>query len=217
MTDARTRDLEPLLPGPLPAGETVLWQGGTDWRSLAVHAFHIRKIAVYFGILLAWRAAIAWYDGETFQDWSATMAAMLGVAALCCALLTGIAWLAGRTTVYAITQRRVILRIGIALPMTINIPLRRVMSADLLMHRDGTGDIALILGPDDRIAYLHLWPHARPWRFTRSEPMLRCVADADRAAQILALAAAAEPTWRESKPAGDAAMADGWARPAQAA
>ena len=29
----------------------------------------------------------------------------------------------------------------------------------------------------DRIAYLHLWPHARRWRFSKPEPMLRCIPD----------------------------------------
>jgi hypothetical protein len=37
-------------------GEHVVWQGAPDWRSLAVHAFHVRKIALYFVFMLALQA-----------------------------------------------------------------------------------------------------------------------------------------------------------------
>jgi hypothetical protein len=47
------------------------------------------------------------------------------------------------------------------------------------------GDIALSLYPTDRIAWLHLWPHARAWRLTQPEPALRCIKDADAVGKIL--------------------------------
>ena len=58
-------DFEPErgLPEPLPPGETVLWQGSPDWLLLARRAFHVRKVAVYFGLLLAWRVAGTLADG----------------------------------------------------------------------------------------------------------------------------------------------------------
>ena len=40
------------LPEPLPAGERMIWQGKPDWRALALRAFHVRKVAIYFGVLL---------------------------------------------------------------------------------------------------------------------------------------------------------------------
>ena len=46
----------PGLPSALPPGERILWQGAPDWRSLAVHAFHVRKIALYFVFMLAVQA-----------------------------------------------------------------------------------------------------------------------------------------------------------------
>jgi len=44
---------------------------------------------------------------------------------------------AAYTTIYAITTRRVFLRIGIALPLTINLPLRRIEASSLALHADG--------------------------------------------------------------------------------
>ena len=58
------------------------------------------------------------------------------------------------------------------------------------MHRiDGKhGDLALVLRGDTRIAYLHLWPHVRPWRLQRTQPMLRCLPDVDGIAAKVAAA-----------------------------
>ena len=55
----------------------------------------------------------------------------------------------------------------------------------------GTGDLALRVKPGNRIAYLHLWPHARPWHVTAPEPMMRSVPDAADVSAILARALAA--------------------------
>jgi len=34
------------LPEHLPQGEVMLWQGSPHWQSLALRAFHIRKVAL---------------------------------------------------------------------------------------------------------------------------------------------------------------------------
>ncbi|MEM1103487.1 MAG: hypothetical protein AAGH48_05230, partial [Pseudomonadota bacterium] len=44
------------LPEALPEGERILWQGEPTWRQLAVNVFHIRALAIYFGVLMIWRA-----------------------------------------------------------------------------------------------------------------------------------------------------------------
>lgn len=176
---------------PLPEGEQVLWQGAPAWGSLACHAFHVRKVAIYFAVLVAWRIASGLADGETAGVlamaglWFATLA-LAGVA-----VLAALAWASARTSTYAITSRRVAMRIGVALPMTVNLPLHLIESAALRRYRDGTGDIPLALRGDDRIAWLHLWPHVRPWRLARPQPMLRAVPEAERVARILAEATAA--------------------------
>ena len=42
--------------------------------------------------------------------------------------------------------------------------------------------------PDQKIAYLNLWPHARPFRMANPEPALRCVPRAIEVAEILSRA-----------------------------
>lgn len=190
-------EFEPIrgLPERLPEGESILWQGAPNWWGLARSAFHVRKVAVYFAILMIWHISSSLWDGKGIQDAAAGASVLLGVGVVAVALLTLLAWMQARSTVYTITNRRVVFRTGVALVLAINVPFRRIVSAGLRLNRDGSGDIPLALGSDDRVAYLHLWPHARPWRFTRPEPMLRAVPDVAKVAKILtrALEDASEP------------------------
>lgn len=175
----------PGLPERLPAGERVLWQGAPDWKVLARSAFHVRKLAIYFAVLLSWRAATALLDGRSPQDalLATLRLAPLAVAAL--GLLTLFAWLAARSTLYTITNRRLVMRFGVALPMTVNIPFLLIQSAALKTSGKGAGDISLALTPAQRIAYLHMWPHVRPWQFSKPQPTLRALPDAAPVAEIL--------------------------------
>jgi hypothetical protein len=181
----------PGLPESLPAGERLLWQGAPDWRALAVEALHVRKVALYFAVLLAWRGAdaVAGGAGVAAALWHAI--GVLPLALLALALLAGFAALVGRTTVYTVTDRRIVMRIGVVLSVTFNLPYSAIGAASLRPRSDGHGDIALALAGRDRIAYLHLWPHARPWQLRRPEPMLRALPQARQVAQTIADALAA--------------------------
>lgn len=173
------------LPEVLPKGEHILWQGAPDWRAMALRVFHLRKLALYFGLILALRAANALYDGGGAAAAAMSVAVALPWCLLALALFASLAWLSARTTAYTITDRRVVMRVGIVLSLTFNLPLVRIDGAGLRRLAGGVGDIALQLPRGERIAYLHLWPHARPWHFRQPEPMLRCVPDAEAVAQLL--------------------------------
>lgn len=175
----------PGLPEALPKDERILWQGAPDWRLLARRAFHIRGLALYFVAMLALRGAVVAADGGGAAEVAIAVAWLLPLVAFALALLAGGAWLAARGTLYTLTDRRVVMRIGIVLTLTLNLPLRRLAAADLHLESDGHGDVALRLAGSDRIAWLHLWPHARPWRVRDPQPMLRAIPDAARVAERL--------------------------------
>lgn len=174
------------LPERLPAGERILWQGSPDWRVLARTAFHGRKVAVYFAVLLCVRFALLVSGGAGIADALLRTAWVAPLPAVGLALLLGMAWLSARTTVYTLTDRRLVLRIGIVLTMTFNIPLRRVESAGVHLEASGHGDLPIVLKSPDRIPWAQLWPHNRPWHLRRPQPMLRAVPDASRVAGLLA-------------------------------
>jgi hypothetical protein len=75
---------------------------------------------------------------------------------------------------------------GAALPFALNLPFGTIGTAAAKVYKDGSADIPLTLTGSGRIAYLHLWPHARPWQLRHPQPMLRCVPDGQGVVAILA-------------------------------
>lgn len=181
------------LPEPLPAGERVLWQGSPDWRVLARHVFHVRTLALYFAAILVIRGAFVLSDGGTAAAALKAIGMTLPLVALAIGIALGLAILCARTSVYTITDKRVTMRIGIVLNLTFNLPFKRIAGAGYRQVGNGAGDIPLTLAGTDQIAYLHLWPHARPWRITKAEPMLRCVPQGAEVARVLGQA------WSQSR------------------
>ena len=180
-------EFEPVrgLPGYLPEGERLLWQGAPCWITLARTVFHAGLVAAYFAVLIAWRIGSELWIGDDMKtallsaSWLATTGAIaLGIIAL-------LAWITARTTVYSITSRRVVMRFGAALPLTVNLPYAAIVSADMKVNRDRTGDIALALTNNGRLAYFHLWPHARPWHLGKTQPMMRALPDPAAVANLL--------------------------------
>jgi hypothetical protein len=98
----------------------------------------------------------------------------------------------------------VVIRFGVALPMAVNIPFKVIEGAGLRTYADGTGDITLSLAPQQRINYLIMWPNVRPWHMLKPQPMLRCIPNAERVAEILgtALRGAAESDVKPQEDAG---------------
>jgi hypothetical protein len=174
------------LPALLPRGERILWQGAPAWRPLARRAFKTRAVALWFGAIVAFRFGQGLTGDRTMEDAlaSSLIAGCLGATALVILGLLALGY--AKTTVYTITNRRVVIRFGLAIDMSINLPFKQVASAAAKVHGDGTADLPLRLAGKDRIAYLHLWPNVRPWRFNDPEPMLRAVPGGERVAELLA-------------------------------
>ncbi len=181
------------LPAPLPAGERVVWQGKPSFKGLALRSFHIREVAVYFGLLLVWRLWSNWSNGLTATDAAISALWLIAPAVSAMAVLAGLAWLFRRAACYTITTKRVLFQFGVALPMTMNIPLSKSANAALKTYRDGSGDIPLRVLDDKRVSYALLWPHIRPWHLRAPEPMLRAVPDAAIAAAKLAEVLGGQP------------------------
>ncbi len=173
------------LPERLPAGERILWQGAPQAALLARQVFHADKVAVYFVAMLAWRFVSALNDGASGVEALASLTWLAPLFALAVAALVLMAWLCARGTAYTLTNRRVVMRIGIVLTVTYNLPLRCIESADLRLGRHNRGDITLALEPGTQIAWIHLWPHVRPWRLARTQPMLRGLVGAAEVARLL--------------------------------
>ncbi len=182
----------PGLPGHLPRDEKVLWQGSPSWTHLAIRTLHVRKIWIYFALLAVWQAATLLQAGESWLTALASTRWSVLAAALATAILSLLAWSMARATIYTITNKRVVLRSGVALPMAINIPFSEIEGASVRQFSGGNGDIPLQLTNKQRLAYLVLWPNVRPWLVNHPQPMLRAIDGANNAGRILAEALAAD-------------------------
>jgi hypothetical protein len=186
-------DAEPIpgLPAELPAGEAILWQGRPSFGGLARRALHLRWMSIYFMLLALWRGSSIALGGGDALDVAQGAGFMLLIGAVPMGLLALYGWLSARMTLYTITTRRVVIRTGVALPMTVNIPYAVIGSAGVAKHDDGTGDIALQVMPPHRVSWIALWPYIRSWHVSRPQPTLRALAEPEKAAQFLGRALAA--------------------------
>ena len=184
------------LPERLPANEHILWQGSPDVGAMARRVFHIRKVAFYFAVLLAAHVANLLWSGSSAVQALMSLRWLLPLAVLGLGAVYVLARMTAKTTVYTLTDKRIVMRVGIVLTITFNLPLSALTSAGLHLYDksadktspEGFGDITLALGGQVRIAWFQLWPHARPWRFNKPEPMLRAVPNAQAVSDQLSAA-----------------------------
>lgn len=174
------------LPEELPEGEYIVWQGSPEWGALAKRVFRIRGVALYFLLLLAWYASVQLSQAAGLGAVMTAMTWPLALGATALGILALLAWAYAQTTIYTLTNRRIVLRFGVAIQMMINLPLERVESADLARYGDDMGDICLTLAPGERISYIALWPNARPWHFSPVKPSLRGLHNPTLVASLLA-------------------------------
>jgi len=181
----------PGLPELPPDGERILWQGAPSWRVLARRMFQFPFVAGFFLVMAVWAGTNAAVND--FPTGAVLFAAGFPVivGGLMLATLAGVAFWIARTTVYTITSERVVIRFGLALPMTVNFPFTVIEEAGVKVFHNGTGNVTLALARKAGVAFLLLWPHVRPWRWTRTQPMLRGLPDARTPAQTLGQALAA--------------------------
>ncbi|MEM6409426.1 MAG: photosynthetic complex putative assembly protein PuhB [Pseudomonadota bacterium] len=183
-------NFEPIrgLPEALPADEHILWQGQPNAMRLAKDAWGLNWIIGYFVLLTVWRVGVS----STFVPLTEAMGhgvPFLLTALLAVAVIYILAYVQARSTVYTLTNKRVAMRIGAALTMTLNLPYVCIGNAHLAARKSGMGSITFELLGETRLSYLMTWPHVRPWRVNPTQPAFRSIPDAAKVAAIFADAA----------------------------
>ncbi len=178
------------LPERPPEGEEILWQGRPNWWQLTWESLSLPWIFGYFAVLAAWRFISVVDQMPLGQALGATVPFLI-LMAVVVALLCFVGYVQARSAMYTVTNRRVAMRIGAALTMTLNIPYTQMANAMLDLRKKGTGTVAFETMGDTRLSYLLCWPHVRPWHINPTQPALRCIPDAERVAELIADAAQA--------------------------
>ena len=186
------------LPELPPRGEVILWQGRPNWFRLTVESLNLWWVVAYFAVLTAGRF-ITVIDVLSFERAIIMTLPFVIMTLIVVSLLMLVGFIQARATVYTITNRRVAMRIGAALTVTLNIPYTQVENAAVSVGKAGSGNIALQTKGDSKFSYLVLWPHIRSWKISKPEPTLRAIPDVQSVAQILAKAAKARIVEVENK------------------
>ncbi len=210
MNPMHEHDDEPVvgLPQELPEGERILWQGRSEFSSLALTTMHIRKVAVYFAALLALRIALALKDGQALIDAVSGSIVLLVLAVVAIGLLAYYAQRAAAATMFTITNQRVVMRCGVAVSVTVNLPFAIIDAADLRLHKDGSGDISIRTDRSSRASYVLLWPMVKPFRWFDVRPVLRGIRNAESVAKTLATALADYAADAAARPVSDPSTDD---------
>ena len=182
--------VEPIegLPELLPKGEVILWQGRPNWLRLTIESLNLWWVIGYFGLLAAWRF-LSVIDYMPFGTAISASIPFLFVAAFVGLLLCGVGYIQAKATLYTITNRRVVMRIGAALTLTLNLPFTKIDNAAVAKKRGGFGNIAFETSGDTKFSFFVLWPHARSWYFGKPQPTLKCIPDIEKVSSILEQAA----------------------------
>ena len=180
----------PGLPELPPEGERILWQGRPAWFRLTWESLSLPWVIGYFVFLAVWRF-VAVVDLMPLGQAIGASVPFLILGAIVAFGLLLVGYVQARSTLYTVTNKRVAMRIGAALTVTLNLPYTQIANAALSLRKGGTGTIALETADAMPLGYAMCWPHVRPWHILRPQPALRCVPDAEHVAQIIAQSAEA--------------------------
>jgi hypothetical protein len=185
--NVRQHEYEPVpgLPERLPQGEAIIWQGRPDARRIAIDVLKERWVAFYFIALIAWAVAAGLSDGQEPASIIFAAAVLCILATLLIGMVELFAYASKRTTLYTVTNRRLIMRVGVGTSVTLNLPFARIASAAMVERKDGSGDIVFEPADGVRLSWFHLWPHVRPWSFGSPQPAMRCIPQVKQVAQLI--------------------------------
>lgn len=196
------------LPEALPEGEYVVWQCAPSSIGVARHALFASWVALYFGILMLSAAVTVVQQGGSVINALSASWHLIAIGLATTAALAGIGVMIRRSTVYTITNKRVVMQIGMAVPLRLNLPFHKIASADLKVYGDGTGDIALTPAEALPVTYVHLWPHAQGFHLFKPRPALRAIDNARDVSALLvrAMVASGVPGARRANEVSDDAQ-----------
>lgn len=188
------------VPGLHPE-ERILWQGRPSRRYLSRYVFKAPWVGLYLATMVVLRGVFAASAGAGPSEIALSMLFVLPLAVTGWGILELLAWAHARTTLYTLTERRWVMRFGVALDMTVNLAFSGIRNASFSRRRaSAAGDIAIELGgafraPNGELvtlgpSYFHLWPHARPWHLSMPQPTARGVEEVGEVARVFAEALA---------------------------
>ena len=105
------------LPERPPEGKVILWQGQPNWLRLTIDSLNLWWVLAYFIFLFAWRL-ISVSDLMPIDQALLVSFPFLALALIVALLLLLVGFIQAKATVYTITNKRIVMRIGACLLYT---------------------------------------------------------------------------------------------------
>lgn len=173
------------LPEPPPEGERILWTGAPKAGELGHRLFATKWIGG-IAVLLAVSSLFSPLHANATVGQHAMIVVMLllaGALGIGFAMFWG--WLVAINTRYTITNERIVIRHGVTMPMSINVPFAKIATASTKVRGDASGDVSVALLDGNRVSWFAAYPHTRPWTWQGVQPAFRCVPEAGNVARLL--------------------------------
>ena len=168
----------------IPNGESILWKGRPSLWGFSYNLFGLKWITLYLSILSIVSVA-RFFASDFYTAFYVDFLPFFLSGIFASIILIGLAATQTYSTVYIITENRVIIKTGAALSFLISMPFKKIKEVNLQKRGASIGTISFELLSEKRVPYISCWPSVRPWKFKRTQPAFSCIGSVDEVATIL--------------------------------
>ena len=168
----------------IPDGESILWKGRPSLWGFSWNLFGLKWITLYLSMLSIVSVA-RFFASDFYTAFYVDFLPFFLSGIFASIILIGLAATQTYSTVYIITENRVIIKTGAALSFLISMPFKKIKEVNLQKRGASIGTISFELLSEKRVPYISCWPSVRPWKFKRTQPAFSCIGSVDEVATIL--------------------------------
>ena len=168
----------------IPHGESILWKGRPSLWGFSWNLFGLKWIALYLSMLSIVSVA-RFFASDFYTAFYVDFLPFFLSGIFASIILIGLAAIQAYSTVYIITENRVIIKTGAALSFLISMPFKKIKEVNLQKRGASIGTISFELFSKKRVPYISCWPSVRPWKFKKTQPAFSCVRSVNEVATIL--------------------------------
>ena len=168
----------------IPNGESILWKGRPSLWGFSWNLFGLKWITLYLSILSIVSVA-RFFASDFYTAFYVDFLPFFLSGIFASIILICLAATQTYSTVYIITENRVIIKTGAALSFLISMPFKKIKEVNLQKRGASIGTISFELLSEKRVPYISCWPSVRPWKFKGTQPAFSCIGSVDEVATIL--------------------------------
>jgi len=168
----------------IPNGESILWKGRPSLWGFSWNLFGLKWITLYLSMLSIVSVA-RFFASDFYTAFYVDFLPFFLSGIFASIILIGLAATQTYSTVYIITENRVIIKTGAALSFLISMPFKKIKEVNLQKRGASIGTISFELFSKKRVPYISCWPSVRPWKFKKTQPAFSCVRSVEEVATIL--------------------------------